>query len=108
MTAITAEEMTAEKWCKQLGLDLNWYRQVVLTDPVSYAIDTLARELWVSRQRVLTRARELMEDEDSHAAYVAVAEMWQLLGGDSATPEQLRQSHEQLFNPRPVVADATV
>lgn len=108
MTAITDEEMTPEKWCNLLGFDLNWYRQVVQTDPVGCALDTLARELWVSRQRALARARELMLDEDSHAAYVAVAELWQLLGGDTNTPEQLRQVHEQMFNPRPVVADATV
>lgn len=99
MTAITEAELTVEQWCGMLGVDLEWYRRHVDTDALLHALDTLARELWVSRQRVLDKAREFMADEDGVAVWAAASELYQLAGGDALDPGQLRQLHEQLFRP---------
>lgn len=97
MAAITEEEMTAEQWCAMLGVNLEWYRRQVHTDPLLDALNDLTRELWVARERMLARMRELMTDDDSHAVWVAVGELYRLAGGDAVVPDQLRQLHEDLY-----------
>lgn len=104
MAAIREDELTVEGWCQMLGVDLEWYRRRVNTDALLHSLDTLTKELYVARERALERCRELMLDEDGHAAWAAVGEIFRLLGGDAATPDQLRELHESIFrSPSPVI-----